>query len=129
MLFILIIALLGFCIFVFSQNVNYSGMLHLVFTPCCVLLLRADVLYLPEEVDWVKFNVDMSGYYMVHYVGEGWNSIIKVLQHNHTALSSNDRASLIHNIFQLVRSVSRPKEQSTELVVEREREMLSQVTF
>lgn len=98
-------------------------MLHLVFTPCRVLLLRADVLYLPEEVDWVKFNVDMSGYYMVHYEGEGWDSIIKVLQHNHTALSSNDRASLIHNIFQLVRSVSRPKEQSAEL------EMLSQVTF
>uniref|UniRef100_A0A671X4I9 Aminopeptidase n=1 Tax=Sparus aurata TaxID=8175 RepID=A0A671X4I9_SPAAU len=60
------------------------------------------VLYLPEEVDWVKFNVDMSGYYMVHYAGEGWNSIIKVLQHNHTALTSNDRASLIQNVFQLV---------------------------
>ncbi|KAI3372644.1 hypothetical protein L3Q82_023117, partial [Scortum barcoo] len=51
---------------------------------------------------WVKFNVDMSGYYMVHYAGDGWNSIIKLLQHNHTALSSNDRASLIHNVFQLV---------------------------
>uniref|UniRef100_A0A8C6WX85 Aminopeptidase n=1 Tax=Neogobius melanostomus TaxID=47308 RepID=A0A8C6WX85_9GOBI len=60
------------------------------------------VLYLPEEVAWVKFNVDMSGYYMVHYAGEGWNSIIKLLQHNHTALSSNDRASLIQNVFQLV---------------------------
>lgn len=70
-----------------------------------LLLLHVDVLYLPEEVDWVKFNVDMSGYYMVHYAGEGWNSIIKVLQHNHTALTSNDRASLIHNVFQLVRCV------------------------
>ena len=70
-----------------------------------LLLLHADVLYLPEEVDWVKFNVDMSGYYMVHYAGEGWNSITKLLQHNHTALSGNDRASLIHNVFQLVRSV------------------------
>lgn len=73
----------------------------------CLLLQHADVLYLPEEVDWVKFNVDMSGYYMVHYAGEGWNSIIKVLQHNHTALTSNDRASLIQNVFQLVRSVQR----------------------
>uniref|UniRef100_A0A8C6UT01 Aminopeptidase n=1 Tax=Neogobius melanostomus TaxID=47308 RepID=A0A8C6UT01_9GOBI len=63
---------------------------------------KTDVLYLPEEVAWVKFNVDMSGYYMVHYAGEGWNSIIKLLQHNHTALSSNDRASLIQNVFQLV---------------------------
>ncbi|KAK5870873.1 hypothetical protein PBY51_003783 [Eleginops maclovinus] len=67
-----------------------------------LLKKKTDVLYLPEEVDWVKFNVDMSGYYMVHYAGEGWNSIIKLLQHNHTALSSNDRASLIHNVFQLV---------------------------
>uniref|UniRef100_A0A671X2S8 Aminopeptidase n=1 Tax=Sparus aurata TaxID=8175 RepID=A0A671X2S8_SPAAU len=67
-----------------------------------LLKTKTDVLYLPEEVDWVKFNVDMSGYYMVHYAGEGWNSIIKVLQHNHTALTSNDRASLIQNVFQLV---------------------------
>ncbi|XP_034548794.1 endoplasmic reticulum aminopeptidase 1b [Notolabrus celidotus] len=67
-----------------------------------LLKTKTDVLYLLEEVDWVKFNVDMSGYYMVHYTGEGWNSIIRVLQHNHTALSSNDRASLIHNVFQLV---------------------------
>ncbi|KAM7415828.1 hypothetical protein PAMA_018063 [Pampus argenteus] len=67
-----------------------------------LLKTKTDILYLPEEVDWVKFNVDMSGYYMVHYEGEGWNSIIKLLQHNHTALSSNDRASLIHNVFQLV---------------------------
>ncbi|XP_068577020.1 endoplasmic reticulum aminopeptidase 1b [Cebidichthys violaceus] len=67
-----------------------------------LLRSKTDVLYLPEEADWVKFNVDMSGYYMVHYAGEGWNSLIKLLKHSHTALSSNDRASLIHNIFQLV---------------------------
>ncbi|KAM7391261.1 hypothetical protein PAMP_021961 [Pampus punctatissimus] len=67
-----------------------------------LLKTKTDILYLPEEVDWVKFNVDMSGYYMVHYEGEGWNSIIKLLQHNHTALSGNDRASLIQNVFQLV---------------------------
>lgn len=67
-----------------------------------LLKTKTDVLYLPEEVAWVKFNVDMSGYYMVHYADKGWDSIIKLLQHNHTALSSNDRASLIQNIFQLV---------------------------
>ncbi|XP_023199956.1 endoplasmic reticulum aminopeptidase 1-like [Xiphophorus maculatus] len=67
-----------------------------------LLKTKTDVLYLPEEVDWVKFNVNMSGYYMVHYAGEGWNSIIKLLQYNHTALSGNDRASLIQNVFQLV---------------------------
>ncbi|XP_038161771.1 endoplasmic reticulum aminopeptidase 1b [Cyprinodon tularosa] len=67
-----------------------------------LLKTKADVLYLPEEVDWVKFNVNMSGYYMVHYAGEGWNNIINLLLYNHTAISGNDRASLIQNVFQLV---------------------------
>lgn len=66
-----------------------------------------DVLYLPEEVDWIKFNVDMSGYYIVHYEGSGWDDLIALLNHNHTALSSNDRASLINNAFQLVRLAAR----------------------
>lgn len=65
------------------------------------------MLYLPEEVEWIKFNVDMSGYYIVHYEGSGWDSIIHLLQHNHTVLSSNDRASLTNNVFQLVRWVWR----------------------
>uniref|UniRef100_A0A673WVM3 Aminopeptidase n=1 Tax=Salmo trutta TaxID=8032 RepID=A0A673WVM3_SALTR len=67
-----------------------------------LLKTRTDVLYLPEEVGWVKFNVDMSGYYMVHYEGEGWRSLTSLLLTNHRALSSNDRASLINNAFQLV---------------------------
>ena len=65
--------------------------------------VSADVLYLEEEVDWVKFNVDMSGYYMVHYQEQGWGGLIRLLQTNHTALSSSDRANLINNVFQLVR--------------------------
>ncbi|KAJ8285531.1 hypothetical protein GJAV_G00027890 [Gymnothorax javanicus] len=67
-----------------------------------LLKTKTDVLYLAEEVEWIKFNVDMSGYYIVHYEGNSWDSIINLLQHNHTALSSNDRASLINNVFQLV---------------------------
>ncbi|XP_066507642.1 endoplasmic reticulum aminopeptidase 1 [Hoplias malabaricus] len=61
-----------------------------------------DVLYLPQEVEWIKFNVDLRGYYLVHYEAGGWDSLIRQLQHNHTVFSGNDRASLIHNIFQLV---------------------------
>uniref|UniRef100_A0A8C4HNR7 Aminopeptidase n=1 Tax=Dicentrarchus labrax TaxID=13489 RepID=A0A8C4HNR7_DICLA len=80
-----------------SLTEGFLWQIPLTYMTSCV-----DVLYLPEKVDWVKFNVDMSGYYMVHYAGEGWNSIIKLLQHNHTALTSNDRASLIQNVFQLV---------------------------
>ncbi|KAG9262956.1 endoplasmic reticulum aminopeptidase 1 [Astyanax mexicanus] len=67
-----------------------------------LLKTRHDVLYLPAEVEWVKFNVDMRGYYIVHYAAGGWDALIRQLQLNHTVFSGNDRASLIHNIFQLV---------------------------
>ncbi|XP_061906716.1 endoplasmic reticulum aminopeptidase 1-like isoform X3 [Entelurus aequoreus] len=62
---------------------------------------EADILRLPDEVEWLKFNVDMSGYYIVHYANKGWRTIIKLLQDNHTALSGKDRASLIHDVFRL----------------------------
>ncbi|NXT01576.1 ERAP1 aminopeptidase, partial [Jacana jacana] len=63
---------------------------------------KADVIILPEEVEWIKFNVDMNGYYIVHYEDDGWDRLINLLRENHTAISSNDRASLINNVFQLV---------------------------
>lgn len=62
-----------------------------------------DVIILPEEVEWIKFNVYMNGYYIVHYEDDGWDHLINLLKENHTAISNNDRASLINNIFQLVR--------------------------
>ncbi|NXJ98090.1 ERAP1 aminopeptidase, partial [Corythaixoides concolor] len=68
-----------------------------------LMTTKTDVIILPEEVEWVKFNVDMSGYYIVHYEGDGWDRLIKVLKENHAVMSSNDRASLINNVFQLVR--------------------------
>ncbi|KAM6229993.1 endoplasmic reticulum aminopeptidase 1 [Porphyrio hochstetteri] len=68
-----------------------------------LMTTKADVIILPEEVEWVKFNVDMNGYYIVHYEGDGWDRLTKLVKENHTVLSSNDRASLINNAFQLVR--------------------------
>ncbi|KFV04649.1 Endoplasmic reticulum aminopeptidase 1, partial [Tauraco erythrolophus] len=68
-----------------------------------LITTKTDVIILPEEVEWVKFNVDMNGYYIVHYEGDGWDRLIDVLKENHTVMSSNDRASLINNVFQLVR--------------------------
>ncbi|KAM8960792.1 endoplasmic reticulum aminopeptidase 1 [Pelodytes ibericus] len=67
-----------------------------------LLTTKKDVIVLAEEVDWIKFNVGMNGYYIVHYEGEGWNALIKLLKDNHTAISSNDRTSLISNAFQIV---------------------------
>uniref|UniRef100_A0A671MJ53 Aminopeptidase n=1 Tax=Sinocyclocheilus anshuiensis TaxID=1608454 RepID=A0A671MJ53_9TELE len=67
-----------------------------------LLKSEKDVLYLPEKVDWIKFNVNLRGYYIVHYESRGWDALINQLQQNHSVFSSNDRASLIHDIFQLV---------------------------
>ncbi|XP_010338530.2 endoplasmic reticulum aminopeptidase 1 [Saimiri boliviensis] len=67
-----------------------------------LLKTKTDVLILPEEVEWIKFNVGMSGYYIVHYENDGWDSLTGLLKAAHTAISSNDRASLINNAFQLV---------------------------
>ncbi|KAM9138605.1 endoplasmic reticulum aminopeptidase 1 [Pangshura tecta] len=67
-----------------------------------LLTTKTDVLILPEEVEWIKFNVGMNGYYIVHYEDDGWDALISLLKENHTAISSNDRASLINNVFQLV---------------------------
>lgn len=65
--------------------------------------LLSDTIELVEDVNWVKFNVDMNGYYIVHYEGNGWDTIIELLNQNHTIFSYKDRANLIHNAFQLVR--------------------------
>ncbi|TSM28089.1 Endoplasmic reticulum aminopeptidase 1 [Bagarius yarrelli] len=76
---------------------------------------RNDVLYLPTEVEWIKFNVDMRGYYVVHYEAQGWELLIKQLQHDHTVFSGNDRASLIHDIFQLVKMGKVPLDKALSL--------------
>uniref|UniRef100_A0A7M4E987 Aminopeptidase n=1 Tax=Crocodylus porosus TaxID=8502 RepID=A0A7M4E987_CROPO len=68
-----------------------------------LLTTKTDVLILPEEVEWIKFNVGMNGYYIMHYEDDGWDNLISLLKENHTAISSNDRASLINNVFQLIK--------------------------
>uniref|UniRef100_A0A8C3TIM4 Leucyl and cystinyl aminopeptidase n=1 Tax=Chelydra serpentina TaxID=8475 RepID=A0A8C3TIM4_CHESE len=63
---------------------------------------KSATIELQEEVAWVKFNVDMNGYYIVHYAEDDWNALIDLLKNNLTALSAKDRAHLINNIFSLV---------------------------
>ncbi|XP_077203783.1 endoplasmic reticulum aminopeptidase 1 [Paroedura picta] len=67
-----------------------------------LLTTKTDSLILPEEVEWIKFNVGMNGYYIVHYGDDGWDAIIRLLKTNHDAFSSSDRTSLINGVFQLV---------------------------
>uniref|UniRef100_A0A8C7L8A7 Aminopeptidase n=1 Tax=Oncorhynchus kisutch TaxID=8019 RepID=A0A8C7L8A7_ONCKI len=47
-----------------------------------------DSVEVGEEVGWVKVNVDMAGYYLVHYDGPGWDDLIQLLKDNHTALKT-----------------------------------------
>lgn len=61
---------------------------------------QSDTLSTPTELKWIKFNVKMSGYYLVDY-GEDWHSLIDQLHHNHSVFHPSDRADLINSIFQL----------------------------
>ncbi|KFQ24635.1 Leucyl-cystinyl aminopeptidase, partial [Merops nubicus] len=88
------------------------------FTHCTNAYLldqKSAIIELPEEVEWIKFNVDMSGYYVVHYA-EDWKMLIDLLKKNHTALSSKDRANLINNIFSLAGLGKESLEKAFELI-------------
>lgn len=87
-----------------------------------LMTTKTDVIILPEEVEWIKFNVYMNGYYIVHYEDDGWDHLINLLKENHTAISNNDRASLINNIFQLVRIKKLPISKAFDLTLYLKRE-------
>ncbi|KAM9167640.1 endoplasmic reticulum aminopeptidase 1 [Mergus octosetaceus] len=87
-----------------------------------LMTTKTDVIILPEEVEWIKFNVYMNGYYIVHYEDDGWDHLINLLKENHTAISNNDRASLINNIFQLVRIKKIPISKALDLTLYLKRE-------
>ncbi|TRZ09458.1 hypothetical protein HGM15179_017650 [Zosterops borbonicus] len=88
------------------------------FTHCInahLLDQKSAVIELSEEVEWIKFNVDMNGYYIVHYA-EDWKTLIDLLKKNHTALSPKDRANLINNIFNLARLGRESLEKAFQLI-------------
>ncbi|XP_032701883.1 endoplasmic reticulum aminopeptidase 1 [Lontra canadensis] len=87
-----------------------------------LLKTKTDVLILPEEVEWIKFNVGMNGYYIVHYEDDGWDSLTGLLKGAHTTISSNDRASLINNAFQLVSNGKLSIEKALDLALYLKRE-------
>ncbi|KAJ6669750.1 hypothetical protein lerEdw1_000299 [Lerista edwardsae] len=76
---------------------NNSADIHRV-----LLQTETDEFSLPKEVEWIKFNVKMNGYYTVHYGDDGWDALIRLLRKNHHALDSKDRANLINSVFQMV---------------------------
>ncbi|XP_012877482.1 PREDICTED: leucyl-cystinyl aminopeptidase isoform X2 [Dipodomys ordii] len=62
---------------------------------------KSGVINLTEQVQWVKVNTNMTGYYIVHYADEDWAALIKQLKMSPYVLSDKDRANLINNIFEL----------------------------
>ncbi|XP_021076862.1 leucyl-cystinyl aminopeptidase isoform X2 [Mus pahari] len=62
---------------------------------------KSDVINLTEQVQWVKVNSNMTGYYIVHYAHDDWTALINQLKRNPYVLSDKDRANLINNIFEL----------------------------
>nr|XP_015220327.1 PREDICTED: leucyl-cystinyl aminopeptidase [Lepisosteus oculatus] len=60
-------------------------------------------LTLPANVAWLKFNFKNEGFYIVDYGVEGWEALIKMLKETHEALTYQDRACLVNNIFALSR--------------------------
>lgn len=62
---------------------------------------KSGVINLTEEVQWIKVNTNMTGYYIVHYADDNWEALIKQLKTNPYVLSDKDRANLINNIFEL----------------------------
>uniref|UniRef100_A0A8B9SEK8 Aminopeptidase n=1 Tax=Apteryx owenii TaxID=8824 RepID=A0A8B9SEK8_APTOW len=70
-----------------------------------LMTTKTDVLILQEEVEWIKFNVGMNGYYIVHYEDDGWDHLISLLKENHTVISSNDRASLLSKLSEKILSL------------------------
>ncbi|XP_033306357.1 endoplasmic reticulum aminopeptidase 2-like isoform X2 [Bombus bifarius] len=56
---------------------------------------------IPADVEYIKCNVNQSGFYRVSYPEEMWSSIITTLLNNHTKFSPADRANLIDDAFTL----------------------------
>lgn len=60
---------------------------------------------IPENIVWLKANVNQSGFYRVTYSEDMWMSIIAALKKDHSVFSPADRASLIDDVFTLCRYI------------------------
>ncbi|ELV10166.1 Leucyl-cystinyl aminopeptidase [Tupaia chinensis] len=78
-----------------------DGRNHSEYQAVSLLDKKSGVINLTEDVQWVKVNTHMTGYYIVHYADEDWDALIKQLKRNPYVLSDRDRANLINNIFEL----------------------------
>ncbi|XP_028661568.1 leucyl-cystinyl aminopeptidase [Erpetoichthys calabaricus] len=68
-----------------------------------MLRYKTETVTVPSEVEWVKYNINKDGFYLVDYGNSGWSELINLLNKNHSLLSYQDRACLISDIFALSR--------------------------
>ncbi|KAL7295649.1 hypothetical protein TKK_0011007 [Trichogramma kaykai] len=57
-----------------------------------------------KGVEYIKCNVNQTGFYRVSYPEDMWNAIIKTLHEDHTKFSPSDRANLIDDAFTLCKA-------------------------
>lgn len=84
-----------------KQNAHSVLFFYYLSSPSLIFWSVLGVINLTEEVQWVKVNTNMNGYYVVHYEDDDWEALIKQLKTNPYVLSDRDRANLINNIFEL----------------------------
>lgn len=82
-------------------NFEKKKALYFLLSWCFTFSSLSDVINLTEQVQWVKVNSNMTGYYIVHYAHDDWTALINQLKRNPYVLSDKDRANLINNIFEL----------------------------
>ncbi|XP_054009871.1 endoplasmic reticulum aminopeptidase 1-like isoform X4 [Hylaeus anthracinus] len=56
---------------------------------------------IPNDVEYIKCNVNQNGFYRVTYPMEMWSAILETLKNDHTKFSPADRANLIDDVFTL----------------------------
>ncbi|GFS55864.1 glutamyl aminopeptidase [Nephila pilipes] len=54
-----------------------------------------------NDLDWVKFNVNQTGYYLVNYEEDDWKQLTDLLLTNPEVLSPEDRSNLLFDSFLL----------------------------
>lgn len=58
---------------------------------------------IPKDLTWIKFNVGHRGIYRVNYDGAGWEMLTNLLLNDPLRISAADRASILDDVFTLVR--------------------------
>jgi len=66
-------------------------------------MITTYILYrhMKDTTNWVKFNVEHKGYYLVNYSVTEWLTFADLLKNNVNTLAVADRAGLLHDAFAL----------------------------